>query len=158
MVDKCVLPSLQITRAQRMYKKAATSAEDVLQVALQDFKMVALSLLLSTEAETVSELACCIACVRSKLEPCIKSGQLYLLPQWRIRHEHMSCELQQMVMQCSASPTELRDAASIYYKSNDVEQTVYNIIGQARSAGAQALLQQRTVHSCHGLQTSCPKQ
>ena len=72
----------------RQWTRKKVSAHEILKQVFENVKLVALSLLLSTEAETVFELAQCISCVRNKLRPYIKSGQLYLTSQWRIRHEH----------------------------------------------------------------------
>ena len=143
MADKCVLPSLQMTSLYPPKKKMSVSAADVMQNICANVRLVALSLLLSTESETVVELADCIAIVRSKIKPRISCGQLYFLPQWRIRHEHMSLHIQNIILHCSASENELEEAAKVYYEADKIEKTVLQIIGKARSAGAQALLQKR---------------
>ena len=71
----------------------------------------------------------------------------------------MSLHLQNLILQCKTSEFELEQAAQIYYKPSEVEQMVYTIIGQARSAGAHALLQQHTPLSLHRrVQISCQKQ
>lgn len=159
MSDECILPSLQMVRKPKCTRTCNASlctANDVMREALGNERLIALSLLTSTEAETTNELAKCVQIAHGHMQPCIRSGQLYLTPLWRVRHEHMSTNLQHMILQCQATKEELTQSFFTYYNARQVEQALYSIIGQARSAGAQALLhsspsrlQSRTQTSCH---------
>lgn len=141
--DACVLPSVQIDTWAATIPVARGSdrqAPVLVQAVLSDPMLVALSLLHSTGAETCAELAQCIGTARGRLTPRVDSGQFYMTTGWRVRHEHMSQELQQLVIQCRASTPQLSDALSVLYDASKVEQCIYYIIGQARSQGVQALL------------------
>ena len=108
---------------------------------LRDTRLAALSLLLSTGAETCEEIACCIKLARGPLQPRTESGQFYLHNKWRIRHEHMSGTAQTFALKAGDVPTaSLHKQFVATYSPLQIEHHIYSIIGHARTAGVRALL------------------
>ena len=161
MSDDCILPSLQMVRKPEWNgtNLALThTLDDVMRTALSNERLLALSLLMSSEAETTLDLAACVQAAHGTMQPRIESGQLYLTPCWRVRHEHMSAQLQHMILQCQATQTQLNKSFFTYYSARNVEHALYSIIGQARSAGAQALLRLGSAPLLSHTQTACRRQ
>lgn len=147
--DACVLPSVQIDTWAASIPVACgpgSQASVLVRALLSDPMLVALSLLHSTGAETCAELAQCIGTARGRLCPRVDSGQFYMTTGWRVRHEHMSQKLQQLVIQYRASTDKLSHALNESYDASKIEQCIYYIIGQARSQGVQALLPPLPLH------------
>lgn len=149
--NDCILPSVQIDGwsadgsaclTPASSAESVSSARKLVQTLLEDAQLAALSLLLSTGAETCSEIAHCVRIARGQLHPRVESGQFYLHRQWRIRHEHMHADNQRLALMVhNTSSTALHDAFSDVYDSGKIEASIYRIIGHARAKGVQALLQ-----------------
>ena len=101
--------------------------------------------LLLRNARTLRDFASVVECLNEPLEVTIRSGQLYLHRNWRIRYNDMSKTMQDMVVNIGSvgCKTLLKEAFQMHYNAKKMENELYKVIGRSREEGTRCLLQYR---------------
>lgn len=149
----CVLPKIQIdTWGHRPSAQPCTPAQLAEQLFARHETLVCLSLLKCHKATTVPGIARCVEHVHRGVQAAhVSDGQIYVQPQWRVRWEHMSRELQNMARHNQADMT---DAFAAHYCAERLERCIYFIVGPARAVGVQSYLTWQRPHRARGTPTT----
>ena len=140
----CTLPAIQIDTWGVLKSRDSFTPEQLAIQLFRDPDLTAMSLLVSTKARSIPEIAECIDIIYQPLQPHIQLGQVYLVPRWRVRYEDMDEELKHTVLNCKGDITTcIREK----YVPQEIEAAVYRIIGPSRQQGTQ---------SFRGRTSTCP--
>lgn len=147
----CKLPKIQIDTWGQQPSCAPCSTEKLAKLLFCKYHvLVCMSLLRCNKAVTVPAIAKSIQQVRKgTYQAKVTAGQIYVQPQWRVRWEHMTEELQNMV---SSHQLDVTNVFAAHYNADVLEQCIMSIIGPARAQGVACYLRwkfPREVHPTH---------
>ena len=135
----CKLPKIQIDTWGQKASSVQCSTDTLAALLFTKYNdLVAMSLLYCNRATTVPAIANSIRQVRDGVHSAaLLDGQIYIQPNWRVRWEHMTKELQQIVCKQQKNVT---DAFAAHYNAQQIERSIMSIIGPARSEGVKCYL------------------